>query len=239
MAAITQQQIIAAYALARKVFDGTLKGSDAVRVLEKQHGMNRSSAMGYINVFRHLRASDLYTRTINTDATAYYLQNILRDDGPDAAELARSALEKHIAYYEGLGGSGMPALKAISSEIASAIGAARHKDESDDFAAAVAASMTLPEAERRAKLNPPGTKPPHSLQQVRIFVRNQHVAAAVLLRANGTCEGCGLPAPFIRKSNGLHYLEVHHKIRLADNGDDTVENAIALCPNCHRKAHFG
>ncbi len=25
---------------------------------------------------------------------------------------------------------------------------------------------------------------------------------------------------------------------LANNGDDTVENAIALCPNCHRKAHY-
>lgn len=33
--------------------------------------------------------------------------------------------------------------------------------------------------------------------------------------------------------------EVHHKVPLSAGGDDTVENAIALCPNCHRKAHFG
>ncbi|MGH8437576.1 MAG: HNH endonuclease [Pseudomonas sp.] len=33
--------------------------------------------------------------------------------------------------------------------------------------------------------------------------------------------------------------EVHHKVRLADGGLDTVENAIAVCPNCHRQAHFG
>jgi 5-methylcytosine-specific restriction protein A len=26
---------------------------------------------------------------------------------------------------------------------------------------------------------------------------------------------------------------------LASDGDDTVENAVALCPNCHRRAHFG
>jgi len=34
-------------------------------------------------------------------------------------------------------------------------------------------------------------------------------------------------------------LEVHHKVPLAEGGDDTVENAIALCPNCHRHAHYG
>ena len=34
------------------------------------------------------------------------------------------------------------------------------------------------------------------------------------------------------------YLEVRHKVRLVDNGEDTVENAIAIGPNCHREAHY-
>ncbi|WP_413817679.1 HNH endonuclease [Pseudomonas viridiflava] len=33
-------------------------------------------------------------------------------------------------------------------------------------------------------------------------------------------------------------MEVHHKIRLADGGLDTLENAVALCPNCHRATHY-
>ncbi|SFB88291.1 HNH endonuclease [Marinospirillum celere] len=56
-------------------------------------------------------------------------------------------------------------------------------------------------------------------------------------RENG--QACGTPAPFNRKSDGTPYLEVHHKTPLALGGEDTVENAIALCPNCHRKAHYG
>ena len=48
-----------------------------------------------------------------------------------------------------------------------------------------------------------------------------------------------MKAPFNRDSNDTEYLEVHHKLPLAENGDDTVENAIALCPNCHRHAHYG
>lgn len=57
--------------------------------------------------------------------------------------------------------------------------------------------------------------------------------------AKGICERCRKPAPFIRDNDNSPYLEVHHKIPLADGGDDTVENAIALCPNCHRQAHYG
>ncbi|MGE8574311.1 MAG: HNH endonuclease signature motif containing protein [Burkholderia contaminans] len=28
-------------------------------------------------------------------------------------------------------------------------------------------------------------------------------------------------------------------VQLADGGEDTTENAVAVCPNCHRRAHCG
>ncbi|MBU8915112.1 HNH endonuclease [Bacillus sp. FJAT-29953] len=71
------------------------------------------------------------------------------------------------------------------------------------------------------------------------FNRNAYVIAEVLIRANGICERCGKGAPFKRASDGTPYLEVHHIKRLADGGEDTVENAMAVCPNCHRELHFG
>lgn len=71
------------------------------------------------------------------------------------------------------------------------------------------------------------------------YFRNPDVITEVLLRANGVCERCKKPAPFNRTKDGTPYLEVHHKIYLADDGDDSVDNAEALCPNCHREAHFG
>ncbi|WP_163591073.1 HNH endonuclease, partial [Klebsiella variicola] len=39
--------------------------------------------------------------------------------------------------------------------------------------------------------------------------------------------------------DGTPFLEVHHIEWLSNGGEDSVENAIALCPNCHRQAHFG
>lgn len=70
------------------------------------------------------------------------------------------------------------------------------------------------------------------------FIRNPDVIAEVLARAQGICEACGAAAPFSRRSDGTPYLEVHHKTRLADGGQDTVQNAVALCPNCHRREHY-
>ncbi len=56
------------------------------------------------------------------------------------------------------------------------------------------------------------------------------------MRANGVCESCAVAAPF--KSRQGPFLEVHHVLRLADGGPDHPEHVIALCPNCHRRAHY-
>jgi 5-methylcytosine-specific restriction protein A len=71
------------------------------------------------------------------------------------------------------------------------------------------------------------------------FIRNANVIVEVLNRANGICENCKSEAPFLRSKDKTPYLEVHHIKKLADGGEDTVENALAVCPNCHRQLHFG
>lgn len=71
-----------------------------------------------------------------------------------------------------------------------------------------------------------------------IYERSASVKAWVLRRASGECERCGEPAPF-KTVAGNPYLEVHHVKRLSEGGSDTVENCVALCPNCHRYLHYG
>lgn len=100
-------------------------------------------------------------------------------------------------------------------------------------------AKSLTHKERLEELTKSSKKPVQVTVQQTVFVRNQLVVAEVLFRAKGHCEKCKKPAPFLRDSDSTPYLEVHHIVRLADGGDDTVENAIALCPNCHRKVHYG
>ncbi len=71
------------------------------------------------------------------------------------------------------------------------------------------------------------------------FARDPAVVAYALRIAKGVCGDCRQPAPFVSKWTGLPYLEVHHKVTLAAGGKDTVDNVIALCPNCHRRRHHG
>lgn len=69
-------------------------------------------------------------------------------------------------------------------------------------------------------------------------IRDPEVKAWVLANAKGKCEGCKLKAPFI-DIDGFPFLEVHHMKHLANKGSDTIYNTVALCPNCHKKIHFG
>jgi len=71
------------------------------------------------------------------------------------------------------------------------------------------------------------------------FKRNQYIIIEVIERSNGICDLCRKKAPFIRFSDGSPFLEVHHIKPLSEGGKDTVENTVALCPNCHREAHYG
>jgi len=72
----------------------------------------------------------------------------------------------------------------------------------------------------------------------KIFLRDAGVVEAAKQRAAGRCEHCQADAPFLTGA-GLPYLEVHHVVPLSRDGEDRLENVLALCPNCHRKAHFG
>lgn len=68
------------------------------------------------------------------------------------------------------------------------------------------------------------------------YIRDPYIAEYAKLRANGFCQLCGKKAPFYTMDN-KPYLEAHHLKWLSKGGTDTIDNVVALCPNCHRKMH--
>jgi 5-methylcytosine-specific restriction protein A len=70
------------------------------------------------------------------------------------------------------------------------------------------------------------------------YERSREIRAYVLARANGHCEACLHPAPFVSLA-GSPYLEPHHIRRLGDGGPDDPRFMAAVCPNCHRQIHHG
>ena len=68
------------------------------------------------------------------------------------------------------------------------------------------------------------------------YVRSAEVVKETRKRANGICQYCSRPAPFLDKK-GNPYLETHHVIWLSRGGVDSTDNTVALCPNCHTRMH--
>jgi predicted HNH restriction endonuclease len=53
------------------------------------------------------------------------------------------------------------------------------------------------------------------------------------------CQVCGA-SPFLTRT-GQPYAEAHHVTPLhkLESGSLAYENVICVCPNCHRKMHYG
>lgn len=115
----------------------------------------------------------------------------------------------------------------------------RNTYEHNLFDAEVEKSKLDTHENRAKRLEKAPKMPEASYRLVKTYKRNPDVVAEVLFRANGKCESCKKDAPFKRKRDLTPYLEVHHIKQLSSGGEDTVKNAIAVCPNCHRERHYG
>jgi len=77
-----------------------------------------------------------------------------------------------------------------------------------------------------------------------IYPRNPSHAKKAILDANFSCEISPDHKTFIQRFNLKPFAEAHHLIPLRYHNEfkfslDVPANIISLCPNCHRKLHFG
>lgn len=150
---------------------------------------------------------------------------------------------QNISYvYLMLGRQWLPGLKPAShvgATIAALIEELLAEIECRPMAPVVGFEIKVKELTGKSIAKPRGnTTPSAKLTTTTQFNRDPAVKAWVLQHARGICECCQQPAPFFT-SDGMPFLEVHHVRGLADGGSDTVENTVAICPNCHRELHYG
>ena len=241
---ITNEMIAAAYDQGKQVIDDVSTYAEAIRFLQENYGFNPSSASDYTRNLKQMLDGKAYHRTLNLTGTRIYLDRIKNDFGSEALKNALKATELHVLYYEGLYGGNCRGLRQILFEYTDrsvADGEIIHPLEFVELslAAAVERSEKDGAIKRRERIAKRSKKPAIIETRSVAYSRSSDVIVEVLERAAGRCECCKCTAPFVRKSNSTPYLEVHHIIPLSENGLDEVDNAKALCPNCHREAHFG
>lgn len=152
--------------------------------------------------------------------------NTIEDEDLHKHGIKRRILDEtpsYIKYHEKSGSLDTVSIEELNNELEKSITSSRYSSAKD----------------REERLDKANKQPEQVEIRTRGFRRNADVIVTVLNRANGICERCKQKAPFVRKKDNTPYLEVHHKQQLSEGGDDSVENAIAVCPNCHRELHFG
>ena len=180
--------------------------------------------------------SEYQQRSITEDRIAQWVQTLDRSH-PIYAE-CESALERMTVYFGTFSGNPCRFSIVQNYEPTMMLGYT-FEDLVRRLEHDVSKSSGLSRTARLARLATASPTPNKVAVQRVVFLRNPDVVAEALYLADGKCGLCGCAAPFRKKSDESPYLEVHHKIPLSEGGEDTVENAIALCPNCHRQEHFG
>ena len=232
--------IKAAYDVAHLVYQGALSTGAGAKRLEAESGFNINSARDLIMVFRHLMRGESFQRGLSAPDMDYFLTRIGSEFGPATLRTAVQSLWLHLRYYEGIRKLTMHKLRAVAAMHQARAAAPETLQEIEaTFSEAVQRSLGDSSEKRRARLKAAPRLPTRTPVVSFAFERNPDVVAEVLHRARGQCERCKKAAPFLRRKDNSPYLEVHHLVQLAEDGEDTVENATALCPNCHRSLHYG
>jgi FAD synthase len=119
---IHKEIISRCYYYAKKVYHKQIDKTTATNNLYKEVGMNQGSAGDYIEAFCSMMNGERYTRTINTEATKYYLDNIKNDYGYDQLKTAINAVKLHTKYYGGLGRGHLRSIEKVADEYMQNIG---------------------------------------------------------------------------------------------------------------------
>lgn len=193
----------------------------------------RASVIAYLEMLRKVQSGESFVKKD-------YFRSLANQFGrsPGAFEYRM----QNISFVMGVMGrdwiKGLPPAKNVGVNIAAQIQRLINEAENQSEDSSVEEAMKVAKERKSLNSSPLGNQHPTQIISTSTsYARDVQVKAWVLERAKGICEACDKAAPFTTVE-GFPYLEVHHVRKLADKGSDTPSNAVALCPNCHRRLHF-
>jgi HKD family nuclease len=118
---ITYDMIEVAYEVAKGVYEGKYKFDQGRNAISARSGMSIGSSGDFIRNFRAMMEGDEYQRTLNNEATKYYLESIRNDFGIERLKTALLACQKHVDYYSTLGHGKLRGVEQIIAEYSKGI----------------------------------------------------------------------------------------------------------------------
>ena len=213
-----------AYEVGKKINQNKISRMDGMKILTDL-GMNNSSANYYIYNYIYFITGELFTGTINSYATDYYLQKILEEKGNAGLETALLSLSQHLDYYEEKSNASVKKRREIYHKYFELI---KNNISEPIYADEVDSNQTYSEGKTKQVL-------------INSYERNPIARKKCIEHYGLNCQVCDFNFQEKFGALGKGFIHVHHKIDLATVGKEysvnPITDLIPVCPNCHSMLH--
>ena len=223
MGKIKLEDIKESYEIATQVYEGILDRKKGLDILSSK-GMNRNSASDYINNYKCMRKGKIFTRTLNKQATQFFLGKMHQMYGDEGLEKALKSLYFHLEHYEPKGGKLVGQRKIYNNYLQ------RLNIES---------SILLPGEDDLGKGKFLEGKSKKVI--VNKFERNPVAREKCVDHYGYKCAVCDFDFETKYGEIGINFIHVHHIVDMSlideEYQVDPVKDLIPVCPNCHAMLH--
>jgi predicted HNH restriction endonuclease len=233
---IPNERVPLAYQISKDVYEGKITQNEAKKILVGDNEMNPNSASDYIYNFKNMLKGKIFTRTLNAFSMNYFLENILSDYGLESLKKALVAFNLHIPYYEKQRNTTMHGMREIYDRFLKKTNLQFDEIEQSQ----IIKSLLENNSDREKIITSLKNLTPKSSKKVTInsisYKRNNHTVAKIKILRKFECQICGIK---IKKEDGSYYIEAAHISPKKENGPETPDNILILCPNHHKEFDYG
>jgi len=216
-----------AYEIAKGVYTGVTNRAMGLDLLSRL--MNGVTAAIYMDVFMKMMSGEVYKRTMNIDATEYYLEKIHADFGSKSLRNALIATNRHVEYYQGITDSspeGSSGIQRLADRLTQKYGINldeldMHPDEVDTDSVTIEGATVI--------------------RYVNRFERSKKAREECVKYHKAICAACGFDFKTKYGDLGIGFIEVHHLVELSrikkEYVVDPKKDLVPLCSNCHSMIH--
>lgn len=223
MAKISSSIINDVYVSSKNVYFKKRTLTEEVKSLSSKFDVKESSMADYIYAFKHMMNGSEYQRTINYNATRYYLENILIDFGYTNFSNALSALEKHIHYYEKLQNITMKKQRSLLDEFSTK----RVKKIDFPYPDEIEGKDLYEGIKKQITIN--------------AYERSSQARQECINKYGYKCIICNFDFEKNYGDIGKNFIHVHHIKPLSEIDEkykiNPIEDLRPVCPNCHAMLH--
>lgn len=187
------------------------------------------------------RYNQYFNKNISSQTALYYLTRFRNVDPSNNIALNPDNLEYKKVWDEYIKGDRISELKELYRDFKKGLYVLKADNLQDDNRDLIDMSMI---GVSEVKDFPQDKPIDYKIKGLLAYSRNKEVATNAVAAAKYACElGCNTDL-FTRKDGSSTYTEAHHLIPLCYQDEfeyslDVEANVISLCPNCHRKLHYG